>query len=351
MDLTLTDGTRGFLSEFVLVKDILKSPIKVFQLIPTEDCGFGCSSCNSQNGRGKKIELAHAKDVLRHASELGAKYTSITGPGEPLEHPEIVEMVNFAFRMGLDVVINTNAQNLNIDFAEYLASSGLFRMDISYHNQSNWKEIVDVMKTMRKPRNARIPRMIPVVNYLLESDRSEEAVEIARSVIDVGAFFHMLLPTYNNGSFSSGNAARKPSKEDIRNAVTGLNNLGWRANSFFIVTNYDGSSDLAKSYSNGFHCNPGGSSFVCVGPEGLVHPCQEWRDVGVDFLRIKTLDDLKVNSIEDLVKKQDVYNKIYLPRKECWGCYYNCYIISQYGANWRNLAKYIGIGLNCLKII
>ncbi|MBI2133220.1 radical SAM protein [Candidatus Woesearchaeota archaeon] len=343
MDITFKAGTKGYFNELMLAQGIWKSKIKILQVVITEQCGMSCTHCNNKLGQGNEMSVAKAKQVFDHATDLGARYVSLTG-GEPLEHPNIIEIVNYGYRAGLEIVINTNGQKLDLDIAEFLACNGLIRANISYHNQRNWPELLEIMRRMRNPRrakNGRIPRILPFVNYLLEAGHAEEAVEVARSTIASGAFFNLHLPTYNNGQFSSNDEAR-PDREDIEKTVRGLASLGRIANFFSIVKEYGESPNLADNYERGFHCDPNGNKFVTIGPEGRMHPCQEWRQTGIEFLSVK--------SIDSIASTPEFQQNIADARRQCKGCFYNCYIYAG-NTGLSALTRYAGQIIKSMKII
>ena len=67
-----------------------------------------------------------ARRLIKEAAEMGIASLKLNWRGEPLLHPEICEIIKFAKTQGiLDVIINTNATQLNTEMAEKLLDSGI----------------------------------------------------------------------------------------------------------------------------------------------------------------------------------------------------------------------------------
>jgi len=84
-------------------------PITV-QLCPTERCDLNCHYCSVGNrDKSKTIPLPIIKKGLKDFRQLGAKALEITGGGNPLLYYQINEVIDFAYKLGYDIGIITNA--------------------------------------------------------------------------------------------------------------------------------------------------------------------------------------------------------------------------------------------------
>ena len=111
-------------------------------LEPTYKCNIICDGCYRENREGSHKSL----DDIQHELDVFEKYrktdgVSIAG-GEPLTHPEIVEIVRMVRRKGWKPVINTNGMLLSEELLAELHKAGVigftFHID-SGQNRPGWK--------------------------------------------------------------------------------------------------------------------------------------------------------------------------------------------------------------------
>ena len=92
----------------------------------TERCDNDCIHCcinlpaGDMAARDREMTTDQVKDVLRQAADLGCLQVRLTG-GEPLLRPDFAELYLFARRLGLKVLIFTNARRITPDLADLLA--------------------------------------------------------------------------------------------------------------------------------------------------------------------------------------------------------------------------------------
>jgi MoaA/NifB/PqqE/SkfB family radical SAM enzyme len=111
-------------------------------LEPTSMCNLYCDGCYRENRKGahKSLhEVQHELDVFERLRNCDS--ISIAG-GEPLAHPEIVEIVSMVRRKGWKPVINTNGALLTRELLRELKRAGVsgftFHVD-SGQNRPGWK--------------------------------------------------------------------------------------------------------------------------------------------------------------------------------------------------------------------
>lgn len=95
-------------------------PVHV-QFIPTNRCNANCSFCSCSE-RDKKLEMpiSEIREMVPVLRALGCQSVTITGGGEPLMHPDIIEIMmlldDYGIKIGLvtnGTLINTSGINLN----------------------------------------------------------------------------------------------------------------------------------------------------------------------------------------------------------------------------------------------
>jgi len=90
-------------------------------------CNFHCSYCLMDGGKPRKNELTNKeiKNALLQAQNLGAKTWYIAGDGEPLLYKGIDNLIDYANRIGMWVVLATNGELLSAKRAKELRKKNL----------------------------------------------------------------------------------------------------------------------------------------------------------------------------------------------------------------------------------
>ncbi len=108
----------------------------------TDICNIHCEGCYRQFMTGHKTLEELKKEVLFFKQWRNPDNFSIAG-GEPLIHPQIVDLVAFMAKEGIKPVILTNGQALTPELLHELKKAGLagFTMHIDSHqNRPHWKD-------------------------------------------------------------------------------------------------------------------------------------------------------------------------------------------------------------------
>ena len=72
------------------------------------------------SARAREMDTAFVKDILRQAADLGCLTVRFTG-GEPLLRDDFAELYLFARRLGMHVILFTNARRITPELAQLLA--------------------------------------------------------------------------------------------------------------------------------------------------------------------------------------------------------------------------------------
>lgn len=101
--------------------DQLSAPLTVY-LGATEGCNLACSHCQADSEPGPLVPVDRGlmEGLFREQHALGAMQVHVTG-GEPLLHPELLAGLDTAFRLGLNVLLTTNATLITESLAAALA--------------------------------------------------------------------------------------------------------------------------------------------------------------------------------------------------------------------------------------
>lgn len=83
-------------------------PIHV-QWMPTNRCNLSCSFCScGDRDKTKEMDIDKAFKVIVKLKKLGMEAVTITGGGEPLLHPQIVEMIHYFYNRKVKIGLVTN---------------------------------------------------------------------------------------------------------------------------------------------------------------------------------------------------------------------------------------------------
>ncbi len=103
-------------------------------LEPTKQCNIYCDGCYSANAKGSHKSLAQIAsdlDVFERYRKTDA--VSIAG-GDPLTHPEVVEIVRMVAKRGLKPVVNTNGFAMTPELLRNLKDAGM--VGVTFHVDS-----------------------------------------------------------------------------------------------------------------------------------------------------------------------------------------------------------------------
>ncbi|MGA7886080.1 MAG: radical SAM protein, partial [Acidobacteriaceae bacterium] len=104
----------------------LASPFALVDIELTERCNNDCIHCcinrpaNDAVARAREMTTEQVKDILQQAADLGCLRVRFTG-GEALLRPDFEELYIFARRLGLRVLLFTNARLITPHLADLLA--------------------------------------------------------------------------------------------------------------------------------------------------------------------------------------------------------------------------------------
>ena len=96
----------------------------------TDRCNLDCSYCTEYDNSQPHPALADLKARLRKIRALGTMRIALVG-GEPLLHPDIVEVVRYCRELGFATSLTTNGFLLNRELIQELDAAGLEVMQIS----------------------------------------------------------------------------------------------------------------------------------------------------------------------------------------------------------------------------
>jgi MoaA/NifB/PqqE/SkfB family radical SAM enzyme len=128
------------------ITGIPTAPIYV-RIKPTNRCDHNCFDCvynadfsGIHTSMRKEDEIPREKilEILRDFKEMGIKSITYSGGGEPLVHPNIIEILKETLNSKINLSIITNGQNLKGEAAIILAKSNWVRVSANFCDEETF---------------------------------------------------------------------------------------------------------------------------------------------------------------------------------------------------------------------
>jgi len=178
----------------------------------TNQCNLKCPMCprtilvnnNNKDYQTGIMDINTFKDIIDEASEIGVYSIKLNWMGEPLIHPNIVQMVKYAKEKGIvDVMFNTNAVLLDEKISKELIEGGLDKIFFSFDSPikenyekirigarfedtlNNIKKIIEIRKKLNKDTPLTRVSMV-----LMEDNKKEykKFVDLFKDIVDVVSY-------------------------------------------------------------------------------------------------------------------------------------------------------------------
>ncbi|MBP6989472.1 radical SAM protein [Candidatus Shapirobacteria bacterium] len=162
------------------IKKLKYSPINV-QLIITRRCNLACGYCNEYDHQSLPVPKEKLIRYFSKLAELGTLSITFSG-GEPLLHPDIVDLVIEAKKKIPFVAFITNAYLLTEELVKKLNEAKLSGVQISVDGVSPDKVTVKVLKFIKPKLDilAKSAKFSVNINSVIGSQKPEEAIEVIK---------------------------------------------------------------------------------------------------------------------------------------------------------------------------
>lgn len=253
------------------------------QLVVTRRCNLSCGYCYEYDKTSKPVPTEVLKNRIDHFKRLKTVFVTLNG-GEPLLHPQIVELVAYIKKRGMIPMMNSNARVLTKDLIEQLNAAGLYGIQISC---DSLEDNAITHKSMRrlKPKLELLKQhgqFIVRVNGVLGAGPPEEMLEVAKTVTAFGFDFQCSLMRDHQGRVVAFDDRTRSVYMQIRQM---RDRLPAMLNDRFQLPLING-----KDYS--WKCRSGARHFEVDG-QGLVHLCQPRTGVPAKSIESYTRADIE----------------------------------------------------------
>jgi MoaA/NifB/PqqE/SkfB family radical SAM enzyme len=240
-----------------------KRPV-LAQMVVTRRCNLSCGYCYEYDKVSKPVPFDVLKSRIDDFKRLKVVFVTLNG-GEPLLHPQIVDLVRYIRDRGMIPMMNSNARVLTPALIKGLNEAGLYGMQISCDSLED-NEVTHKSMRRLKPKLQLLKQhsnFIVRVNGVLGSGPPSEVIEVGKTVLSFGFDFQCSLIRDSKGRVIPLNEEAKAAYMEIR-AMRGR--LPAALNDKFQLPLVAGNEVKWK-------CRAGARHFEVDG-QGLVHLCQ-----------------------------------------------------------------------------
>ena len=301
---------------------ILKSRPLLSQIHITSYCNHACQMCNIWKSP-MMMDYEDAMRILDISAEMGVFMVNITG-GEPLLHPKLPEIIDYAAKLQFLITLNTNG-TLPIKYFERLVATELDSMTISFHSLNPEKyekltgskdplgKVIHTIEYMRKNSDIHI-----ALKYVITSYNSGETDEILQFAESKGVFaeIHPVMVSPTDRETSTDNRDLLPEDSELLEAIEKVIQFKRKKSATSESVNfYEFCRKAIKTGSCKWDCKAG-ERFFTVSPDCRFGICQ-------DFPTSKKMTD---KDFVETWKSESFREEMAAMRNACSGCLWNCYL-------------------------
>lgn len=180
----------------------IEAPIYV-RIKPTNRCMHRCYFCIYEPGfsgmhetfkKAEQLPKEKLIEIVNDLKQIGTKAVTFSGGGEPLFHPDIVEILNEVNRIGLDNSIITNGQLLSGDKAMALENAKWVRISMDYYDAPSFeksrrapmKSVFEIYKNIKDFAKIKNKNCDLTVNFIVTNDNYTHLFEVAKTLKELG---------------------------------------------------------------------------------------------------------------------------------------------------------------------
>lgn len=253
-------------------------------IIPIRRCNLSCAYCNEYDDYSKPIDTEVMLERIDTLGRLGTSIITISG-GEPLLHPDLVQIIARIRSTGAVTGLITNGYLLTSDRIERLNRAGLDHMQISIDNVMPDDVSKKSLKVLDKKLQllAKHALFHTNINSVVGGGVRHvgDALVIAQRAIELG--FSSTIGIIHDGSGQL--KPLSPEEREIYLAVKALEKRNFSQLSFF-------QEAIAQGRPNNWRCRAG-ARYLYICEDGLVHYCSQQRGYPAKPLAEYTVEDIR----------------------------------------------------------
>lgn len=289
----------------------------------TNQCNLACRMCprNVLNVKFKHMELDLFKKLVDKLE--GVEEVILTGWGEPLYHPDIVDMVKYCKKRGFETRFTTNGILMTENMMDEFIKAGLDEIAFSVETvkpvkdewgHMNKSALMNIEKLIKKRGKRDLPRI--TIQAMLQKGRKQDILDLVRWAGKKGAERVNLGRLYTR--FNPG--LEKPSKDEEEDIFYSAEKLGNKLGVQVDCVQYGLFSGPSRFFYKRFKglLHRGGKyclkiyDYIYVNVDGRVTPCC--------LLPHNVMGDLKKQSLSAIWNGKVFRKRRENPHPSCKGC-------------------------------
>lgn len=293
---------KGFILIEQDINQLIINPLKDLHLEITMKCNERCLHCYLPNEIKDKAEILSfnkIRSIINEFTQMGGKTIILSG-GEPLLHPDFLDILKYCHLKQLDIAVFSNLtlfteMHLRAfkDYAVKLVQTSIYSLDSSKHdfitqNKGSLKKTLQNLELLYK-NNIHVQIACPVMK-----DNKDDIVELLKYARQKNIRLRtnaLLLPQINgNRTFCKG---AELTLEEKGCMICNLleEDLEYTKDNLLKVDNY--SAQIANEtdrFLSSPRCNAGYQ--CCISTNGNVYPCPEWTTFKLGNIFEKSLYEI-----------------------------------------------------------
>jgi len=307
------------------------SPIYV-RIKPTNKCNHRCYYCSYVPGNDCPVsetinftdEIPKEKmfEILEDFKEIGVKAITFSGGGEPLIHPNIVDIMKKTLESGIDLSIITNGQELCGEKADVLKNAKWVRISLGEIDSKTFTEtrkrpeswFYKLIENIREFAKIKNPECELGINFVVQEKNADKVYEAAKFFKGLGVNHVKFTPVYRHSDFLE---YHKPFREtvlqQIEKARKELEEPG-----FTIYDTYRNDFELTSVNKRCYHKCYVMQVIPVIGADSVVYFCHDKT-----YTKNGVLGSIKNRSFKDLwfsKEATEIFNKF----DPAEGCQHHC---------------------------
>lgn len=288
------------------------------QIELTNLCNERCIHCYIPHKyKTQKMSLFHYEAILKQANQMGILTFVING-GEPMCHPNFLEMLKKANECDLNIKILSNLTLLTDEMVDYIKHShvsdiqtSIYSLDSAIHDSiTGVKGSLDLtLKHLLKLKSNNIPVRISCVLMKQNKDSYKELVKWAKQHQIPLAIDYILFGRYD---YTTDNLNYRLAQEDIEQIIRDT----IENDALYVKKIQNTDFQLLEDYYKqiGVSCNVGRST-LCISVDGTAYPCIGWQGY-----KLGNIDEQTLAEIWDSSRLNQLRNITRADFKECKEC-------------------------------
>lgn len=301
------------------------APIYI-RIKPTNYCNHRCYYCsyadselglrNSVN-RQDQIPWEKMQEIILDMSDMGVKAVTLSGGGEPLVYPYIVETMHRILDAGMDLSIITNGQLLNGERAAALANAKWVRISFDSADAETYAKIRqiplmafdEVCENIRRFSQIKKDSCELGVNFVINHENAGQIYDMAKMVKDLGVNHIKYTARVTKDLFTYHEPFKQNVIEQIHRAKDELDGNGFR-----IINKYESDFDSVLVFHRCYDKCYVNRIFTVIAADCKVYFCHDKA-----YVKEGIVGDLRERSFKELWFSKEVIERYreFNPQNEC----------------------------------